>query len=115
MRAAVVDIRTNSTRLLIADVTPDGAVAEIVRRSRVTRLGAGVDAEGSLSEAARQRVLDALAEFRAEIDAHAGQEGESYPNLAVMTSAVRDAHHGREFAEQVRAKCGLNARILTGE
>lgn len=46
MRTAVVNIGTNSTRLLIADVAPDGEVAEIVRRSVVTRLGAGVDAGG---------------------------------------------------------------------
>ena len=49
MRVAVVDIGTNSTRLLIADVTPEGSVTELVRLSRVTRLGAGVDAHGGLS------------------------------------------------------------------
>lgn len=114
MRAAVVDIGTNSTRLLIADVTPDGRVVEIVRRSVVTRLGAGVDAEGLLSEEGCERVLAALAEFRAEIDAHEEKAG-SYPNLAVMTSAVRDAHNGRQFAERVRVERGLDARILTGE
>ena len=70
MRTAVIDIGTNSTRLLIADVTPDGRVTEIVRRSVVTRLGAGVDAEGALSREACERVYAALAEFRAEIDAH---------------------------------------------
>jgi exopolyphosphatase/guanosine-5'-triphosphate,3'-diphosphate pyrophosphatase len=114
MRAAVVDIGTNSTRLLIADVMPDGGVTEIVRRSVVTRLGAGVDAEGSLSAGGCERVLAALAGFRVEIDAHESKEG-PYPNLAVMTSAVRDAHNGREFAERVRNECGLDARILTGE
>ncbi len=116
MRVAVVDIGTNSTRLLIADVMPDGRVAEIVRRSVVTRLGAGVDAEGSLSVEGCERVLAALAEFRTDIDAHAGEgEGGPYPNLAVMTSAVRDARNGRRFAERVRRECGLDARILTGE
>jgi exopolyphosphatase/guanosine-5'-triphosphate,3'-diphosphate pyrophosphatase len=120
MRAAVVDIGTNSTRLLIADVSPDGRVAEIVRRSVVTRLGAGVDAEGHLSEEGRGRVLAALTGFREEIDAHRPNDGnrtngENYPNIAVMTSAVRDARNGREFAETVRSEYGLDARILTGE
>jgi exopolyphosphatase/guanosine-5'-triphosphate,3'-diphosphate pyrophosphatase len=114
MRAAVVDIGTNSTRLLIADVTP-GGIAEIVRRSVVTRLGAGVDAEGSLALDACERTLCALREFGAEIDAHKPGEGERYPNLAVMTSAVREARNGREFAQRVRRECGLDARILTGE
>jgi exopolyphosphatase/guanosine-5'-triphosphate,3'-diphosphate pyrophosphatase len=129
---AVVDIGTNSTRLLIADVSPDGGVAEVVRRSVVTRLGAGVDTEGSLSREGCERVLEALREFRADIDAQAGgredggedvgdgeglREGKEFscPNLAVMTSAVREARNGREFAQRVRRECGLDARILTGE
>ncbi|MGO9246997.1 MAG: Ppx/GppA family phosphatase [Solirubrobacteraceae bacterium] len=125
MRTAVVDIGTNSTRLLIADVAPDGEVAEIVRRSVVTRLGAGVDAGGELSQEGCERVYAALAEFRAEIDAHrpgdgndggVSESGESeYPNLAVMTSAVRDARNGRTFAEHIRSAYGLDARVLTGE
>jgi exopolyphosphatase / guanosine-5'-triphosphate,3'-diphosphate pyrophosphatase len=115
MRAAVVDIGTNSTRLLIANVAPDGAVVEIVRRSIVTRLGAGVDAEGSLSEEGCARVLTVLSRFREQIAAHEPPDGAPYPNLAVMTSAVRDAYNGRAFAERVRDECGLDARILTGE
>lgn len=116
MRAAVVDIGTNSTRLLIADVMSDRGVVEIVRRSVVTRLGAGVDADGTLSEEGCERVLAALSKFREQIDAHAPREGEdAYPNIAVMTSAVRDARNGSEFAERVRRECGLDARILTGD
>lgn len=115
MRAAVVDIGTNSTRLLIADVDADRRVTEIVRRSVVTRLGAGVDAEGALSEEACDRVLDALNEFRQEIDEHQTEDGEPYPNLAVMTSAVRDARNGTDFVERVRSEYGLDARVLTGE
>jgi exopolyphosphatase/guanosine-5'-triphosphate,3'-diphosphate pyrophosphatase len=115
MRAAVVDIGTNSTRLLIADVMPDGRLVEVVRRSVVTRLGAGVDAAGSLSADGCERVLTALSRVREEIDAHEPPGGAPYPNLAVMTSAVRDAHNGRELAERVRGELGLDARILTGE
>ncbi len=72
MRVAVVDIGTNSTRLLIADVDPgDGPCEELLRRSSVTRLGDGVDANGTLSEEPIERVFDVLAEYRAQIDAHA--------------------------------------------
>lgn len=152
MRTAVIDIGTNSTRLLIADVMPDGQVREIVRRSVVTRLGAGVDAGGELSQEACERVYAALRNYRAEIDAHRPGDGEGgaaakgsaeaassggagtggaansgreaagpagasagYPNLAVMTSAVRDARNGRAFAERIRSEYGLDARILTGD
>jgi exopolyphosphatase / guanosine-5'-triphosphate,3'-diphosphate pyrophosphatase len=111
MRVAVVDIGTNSTRLLIADVDPRaGAVTELVRRSQVTRLGHGVDASGSLGQEATQRVFDTLAGFRAEIDAEGAEK-----NLAVLTSAVRDAANGPEFAERVRADFHLDAKVLSGE
>jgi exopolyphosphatase/guanosine-5'-triphosphate,3'-diphosphate pyrophosphatase len=111
MRVAVVDIGTNSTRLLIADVDPaDSSVREVLRRSRVTRLGDGVDRDGTLSEEAARRVFATLAEYRAEIDAH-----DCTTNMAVLTSAVRDASNGGEFAERVRADYGLDARVLKGE
>src|SRR5208283_287079 len=101
----------NSTRLLIAEVQQGGeAVGELVRRSQVTRLGAGVDAAGMLSEEAAERVFTTLARYREEIDAFACER-----NLAVLTSAVRDAANGPQFAERVRRDYGLDARILSGE
>ena len=108
---AVVDIGTNSTRLLIADVEPaDGSITELVRRSRVTRLGDGVDREGSLSDEAAARVFATLDDYRAEIDAH-----DCTANMAVLTSAVRDASNGEAFAARVRDDYGLDARVLKGE
>ncbi len=92
MRVAVVDIGTNSTRLLIADVAADGALAELHRESIVTRLGARVDATGRLQDDAMQRVFDTLAGYRKLIDAH-----EATATTAVLTSAVRDAANGAEF------------------
>jgi exopolyphosphatase/guanosine-5'-triphosphate,3'-diphosphate pyrophosphatase len=111
VRVAVVDIGTNSTRLLIADVDPSsGALEEVLRRSNVTRLGDGVDASGALSEEASGRVFKVLDEYRREIEEH-GCEA----NLAVLTSAVRDASNGGEFAAHVREEYGLDARVLAGE
>jgi exopolyphosphatase/guanosine-5'-triphosphate,3'-diphosphate pyrophosphatase len=110
VRVAVLDIGTNSTRLLIAEVDPStGAVEELLRRSVVTRLGDGVDAGGSLSEEAVARVLRTLADYRAAIDSHDCQA-----NLAVLTSAVRDASNGAAFASRVREDFDLDARVLTG-
>ncbi|HEY4427020.1 MAG TPA: Ppx/GppA phosphatase family protein [Solirubrobacteraceae bacterium] len=111
MRVAVVDIGTNSTRLLIADVEPaTGAVSPLLRRSEVTRLGDGVDSGGSLSEEAIGRVLRTLADYRQAIDGHHCEA-----NLAVLTSAVRDAANGEAFAARVREEFGLDARILSGD
>ncbi len=111
MRVAVIDIGTNSTRLLIAEVEQSGdSVEELVRRSRVTRLGDGVDRDGRLSDEAADRVFATLADYRAEIDAH-----DCTANMAVLTSAVRDASNGEAFATRVREEYGLDARVLKGE
>jgi len=110
-RVAVVDVGTNSTRLLVADVAPDGsAIGEVVRRSRVTRLGEGVDATGRLADAAMARVHDVLDEYAALI----AQTG-AQPAAAVLTSAVRDAANGEAFAAAVRDRHGLDARELSGD
>jgi len=111
MRVAVVDIGSNSTRLLIAEVDTDmGALQELARDSRVTRLGEGVDANGSLSQAAIERVANVLADYHRKIEEH-----DCEANLAVLTSAVRDADNGAEFAERVREEHGLDARVLSGD
>jgi exopolyphosphatase/guanosine-5'-triphosphate,3'-diphosphate pyrophosphatase len=111
MRVAVVDIGTNSTRMLVADVDPDaGSVEELERRSTVTRLGHGVDASGSLADDAMQRVFDTLADYRAAIDRLGATA-----NLAVLTSAVRDAANGAGFAQRVREDFGLDAKVLSGD
>jgi exopolyphosphatase/guanosine-5'-triphosphate,3'-diphosphate pyrophosphatase len=110
MRVAVVDIGTNSTRLLLADVEPDGSVVELVRHSRVTRLGAGVDAHGGLSPEAVERTCAVLADYRVLIDNHGCDA-----NLAVLTSAVRDASDGAAFTERVRRDYELDARTLSGD
>jgi exopolyphosphatase / guanosine-5'-triphosphate,3'-diphosphate pyrophosphatase len=109
VRVAVVDIGSNSTRLLIADVGA-GTLQEVERRSIVTRLGEGVDATGALGDAPQARVFAVLDEYTAAMDA-AGCERRS----AVLTSAVRDAANGPAFTAAVRQRYGLEARTLTGD
>ena len=111
MRVAVVDIGSNSTRLLVAEVDTDtGSLQELTRDSRVTRLGEGVDANGSLSDAAIERVPNVLGDYHDEIEEH-----DCEANLAVLTSAVRDADNGADFAERVRTEFELDARVLSGD
>jgi exopolyphosphatase/guanosine-5'-triphosphate,3'-diphosphate pyrophosphatase len=110
MRVAVVDIGSNSTRLLIADVSPDGRVTERQRRSEVTRLGDGVDANARLSEQAIERVTQALDGYAFLIEQEACDR-----KVAVLTSAVRDASNGPEFVTLVGERYGLDARVIPGE
>lgn len=109
-RIAIVDIGTNTARLFVADVRDQRILAEHHRESRVTRLGAGVDASGRLRDDAIQREHGVLADYRRLID-----EYEAERQVAVMTSAVRDAANGREFAEDVSHRYGLDVHVLSGE
>jgi exopolyphosphatase / guanosine-5'-triphosphate,3'-diphosphate pyrophosphatase len=109
MRVAVVDVGTNSTRLLVADVHDDGSIAELERRTQVTRLGEGVDSSGVLSDAAIGRVLATLDDYLKVIEAYGAQA-----RPAVLTSAVRDAANGPGFVEMVERRYGLEARALAG-
>ncbi|HEX3833432.1 MAG TPA: Ppx/GppA phosphatase family protein [Solirubrobacteraceae bacterium] len=109
MNVAVVDIGSNSTRLLIAE-RGDGRIRELHRESQVTRLGAGVDADGRLSDDAMQRVYDTLDRYRAEIDAH-----DCRAAVAVLTSAVRDSANGQKFADTIRERYRLEPHVLTGD
>ncbi len=111
MRTAVVDIGSNTTRLYIAEVEGGRITEELERRTKITRLGAGVDKDGRLAEDAMQRVYDTLDDYRHLIDSHGGAERA----VAVLTSATRDAANGQEFAVTVRDRYGLDPHVLKGD
>src|SRR4051794_36379102 len=107
-RVAVVDIGSNSTRLLIADVA-GGRVSEVERRSRVTRLGRGVDLSGQLSGEAVEEACEAIAEYVALYE-----EAQGGDVMAIATSAVRDASNGDAFVAELRERFALSAKVLDG-
>jgi len=108
-KVAVIDIGTNSARLLIAEVTGD-RVTEIERRGRVTRLGRGVDLTGQLSAEAIEATCEAIADYVADY-----QEAGIDAVAAIATSAVRDATNGGAFVAELRERFALSARVLDGE
>jgi exopolyphosphatase/guanosine-5'-triphosphate,3'-diphosphate pyrophosphatase len=110
MLRAVVDIGTNSTRLFIANVADRRIGGVLERRTEITRLGAGVDADGRLSEDAMGRVFAVLDSYRELIDRHGVSDA-----IAVLTSAVRDAANGEQFASAVRSRWGLETHVVTGD
>jgi exopolyphosphatase / guanosine-5'-triphosphate,3'-diphosphate pyrophosphatase len=110
VRVAAVDIGTNSTRLLAADVVDGRLAAELERQTEVTRLGEGVDATGRLSAEPMDRVFEQCARYRERIDALGTERV-----VAVLTSAVRDAANGEEFRQELRRRFGFDARVVSGE
>jgi exopolyphosphatase/guanosine-5'-triphosphate,3'-diphosphate pyrophosphatase len=108
MRVAVIDIGTNSTRLLVADVE-GSKVSELTRRSTVTRLGRGVDTSGQLSAEAIEEVCETVAEY---IAIYEPLEPDVVTSIA--TSAVRDARNSGAFLAELRERFALNTRLLEG-
>ena len=109
MRIAVVDIGTNTTRLLIAEVDGD-RLEEIERRTQITRLGEGVDATGRLDGRAMERVIATCEEYAQAIQRHGVKR-----SVAVLTAAVRDADNGGEYEQLLRERIGFEARTISGE
>ncbi len=110
MRLAALDVGTNSTRLLVADVADGVIVAEQAREMVITRLGKGVDRSGRFDPAALARTLEVLAGY-AEACRRLGVER----RRVVATSATRDAADRRVFLDGVRELLGVEAEVLTGQ
>ena len=108
-RVAAIDLGTNSTRLLIADVE-SGDIREVDRRLEITRLGEGVDTRRQLLPQAMARVRNVLGDYRRLIE-----DGGAERTLAFATSAVRDAENGEAFLGEIEWSFGFETRLLTGE
>jgi exopolyphosphatase/guanosine-5'-triphosphate,3'-diphosphate pyrophosphatase len=108
MRVAAVDLGTNSTRLLVADV--NGTLTEVIRRLAITRLGEDVDTRHRLLPLPIARVRNVLTDFRRELEALGAER-----TLAIGTSAVRDAENGEAFLGEVEWSYGFVTRLLSGE
>ena len=105
---AAVDSGTNSTRLLVVDA----AGRELVRTTRITRLGQGVDATGRLDDAACERTLAVMADHRRAWESHGVAVGDV---RIAATSAVRDAANRDAYLRAVRETTGVAPEVLTGD
>jgi exopolyphosphatase / guanosine-5'-triphosphate,3'-diphosphate pyrophosphatase len=108
LRVAVIDIGTNSTRLLIADVEGN-AVTEVERRTTVTNMGRGVDHTGLICSDAVDDVCTVIADYKARYEEMGAERV-----MAIATSAVRDAVNGDAFIAELRERFCLEARLLSG-
>jgi exopolyphosphatase/guanosine-5'-triphosphate,3'-diphosphate pyrophosphatase len=108
LRVAAIDLGTNSTRLLVADVG-DGRLEEVSRRLTITRLGEGVDARRILLPVPIARVRNCLADYRRELEQLGAER-----TLAIATSAMRDAENGEAFLGEIEWSYGFTTRLLDG-
>jgi len=107
-RVAAVDLGTNSTRLLVADVDR-GQIDELARELTITRLGEGVDERRRLLPVPIARVRNCLSGYRRRIE-----ELGATRTLAIATSAVRDAENGEAFLGEIEWSYGFVTRLLDG-
>jgi exopolyphosphatase/guanosine-5'-triphosphate,3'-diphosphate pyrophosphatase len=107
-RVAAIDLGTNSTRLLVADVDEDH-LTDIDRETRITRLGEGVDERRRLLPLPIARVRNVLTDYRQKIERHGAEHA-----LLIATSAVRDAENGEAFLGEIEWSYGFATRLLTG-
>jgi exopolyphosphatase/guanosine-5'-triphosphate,3'-diphosphate pyrophosphatase len=108
-RVGAIDLGTNSTRLLIADVA-EGRLREVERRLTITRLGEGVDERRRLLPLPIARVRNCLTDYRRALEQIGAER-----TLAVATSAVRDAENGEAFLGEVEWSYGFATRLLSGD
>jgi len=111
MKIAAIDVGTNSTRLLVADVDgPDGALTTIDRRTKITRLGQGVHEARVLDGEAIARTLTVLEEYSRAIRDHGAQRVR-----VTATSASRDAANRADFFDPAEQLLGVRPELISGE
>jgi exopolyphosphatase/guanosine-5'-triphosphate,3'-diphosphate pyrophosphatase len=109
VRRAVIDIGTNSVKLLVADV--EGAEVRPVREeSRQTRLGQGLYTRQRLQAGPIAKTAAAAAEFAAS-----ARDYQAASIRVIATSAARDAGNSQELTDAIERSCGLRVEIISGE
>lgn len=107
---AIIDIGTNSVRLLMAEKDEKGEWKTLRKELRSTRLGEGMTDKATIGQGAKERTLSAVGEFTAMAKLEGAEE-----IFAYGTSIMRDASNGEEFADEVTAASGVPVRILSGK
>ncbi|HEX9582502.1 MAG TPA: hypothetical protein VF970_15465, partial [Gemmatimonadales bacterium] len=109
-RIAAIDVGTNSLRLVVAEVEPDGSYRVLDEEQEMARLGRGLFKTGRLAHAPMERSIEALGKMKAIA------EGFQVDELrAVATSAVREASNGRAFLREVWRRHRLKVEVISGE
>src|SRR5438876_2369022 len=109
LRRAVIDVGTNSTKLLVAEVS-DGLVRPLVEQSKQTRLGRAFYQTHHLQAEAIAATAKAAARF-----ADLARQQQVHSIRVVATSAARDAENASELADAIQKASGLKVEIISGE
>jgi exopolyphosphatase/guanosine-5'-triphosphate,3'-diphosphate pyrophosphatase len=109
-RCAVVDVGTNSVKLLIGEQTADGVWRAIVDRAEVTRLGEGLRETAELGAEPMVRTVAAIADMADE-----ALQNRVGAIVAVGTAGMRIARNSDALISAVRDRCGIEIEVISGE
>jgi exopolyphosphatase/guanosine-5'-triphosphate,3'-diphosphate pyrophosphatase len=109
VRAACIDIGSNTTRLLVAERV-DGALVEIHQERAFTRIGRGLAARGIIGADKIAEVVAVVSGQVAVARTHGAQE-----IRGVATAAIRTAANGAALVQAIAAGTGLEVEIVSGE
>ena len=109
VRAASIDLGSNSTRMLIADIT-NGTLTTIYKEHQVTRMADKLSETKIISKEATKRVLKVLAGYFKTINKN------NIENIQIVgTAALRDAKNSQEIIQLIERKFGFEVDIVSGE
>jgi exopolyphosphatase/guanosine-5'-triphosphate,3'-diphosphate pyrophosphatase len=110
MRVAVIDVGTNTVRLLVAESAGRSAYRPLLTDQEITRLGEGLLPDKMLQSAPIRRTLHVLRRFRETAEARGAAT-----IRAVGTSALREAVNRAAFLARARDEAGLEIAVISGE
>ena len=109
VKVASIDLGSNSTRMLIADIT-NGTITTIYKEHQVTRMADKLSESKVISKEATKRVLKVLAGFVKTINKN------NVENIQIVgTAALRDATNSEEITQLIEKKFGFEVDIVSGE
>jgi exopolyphosphatase / guanosine-5'-triphosphate,3'-diphosphate pyrophosphatase len=109
-RIGIIDLGSNTTRLVVMACTPRQSFKLVDEVRETVRLAEGVGEDGRLQPEPMRRAVEALRMFHSFCRAT-----EVNHIIAVGTSAIREATNQHEFLDMLREQTGLNLRVLSGE
>ncbi|MEW6058347.1 MAG: Ppx/GppA phosphatase family protein [Bdellovibrionota bacterium] len=110
MRIGVIDLGTNSVRFDIHQIGPAGRIKELHREKLMIRLGQGVFTDGKLDKNAMRRALQAFISFQ-----RTAAKLHSKKMVAFATSALREASDSSKLLSLIKARTGIEVRVISGE
>jgi exopolyphosphatase / guanosine-5'-triphosphate,3'-diphosphate pyrophosphatase len=110
MRAAVLDLGTNTFNLLIAEKTDEKGFKILLNTKIPVKLGEGGINTGEILHAAYKRGIVAINEHFKTINQYKVDKIKAYG-----TSALRTARNGNQFIKEIKSHTGINVEIITGE